>query len=297
VSPECELDMRFYAPPAPLRRFFTTFYFAEWTVTSGGRVTDHLLPEWANLRFHSGSSPEAVNQAGMRLSGSLFAVTGPSSEAVRFTVGSNRMWGVGILPLGWAKFVRAPAHEFTNAVIDGNTHPAFVKFADLAGSVFGAVPDEQAELARIVRYFEAGIELPLPNQERIIAIHAALVDVETTSVQDLVERSGTSQKTVERICRRDFGFSPKLLLRRQRFMRSLAQFVLDPSLRWIGAMDSHYHDQSQFVRDFHQFMGMTPRHYAALDKPLVGAVMRARARSFGSAVQILDGPGGMTFSD
>ena len=77
-----------------------------------------------------------------------------------------------------------------------------------------------------------------------------------------------------------------------RFMRSLAQYMLDPSLRWIGALDGHYHDQAQFVRDFRQFMGMTPREYALLDKPVLGAIMRERARIAGNAVQTLDGPDG-----
>jgi hypothetical protein len=83
-----------------------------------------------------------------------------------------------------------------------------------------------------------------------------------------------------------------VLLRRQRFMRSISDFVLDPSLKWIGAIDSHYHDQAQFVRDFRQFMGMTPRQYGALPKPLIGAVMRERMRMSGSAVQTLDSPAG-----
>ena len=99
-------------------------------------------------------------------------------------------------------------------------------------------------------------------------------------------------RTVERVCNRAFGFSPKLLLRRQRFLRSLADYVLDPSLKWIGAMDSQYHDQAQFVRDFKQFMGMSPRQYAALDKPILTAVMRERARFAGKAVQALDSPAG-----
>ena len=98
---------------------------------------------------------------------------------------------------------------------------------------------------------------------------------------------------LERISRRAFGFTPKVLLRRQRFVRSLARFMLDPSLKWIGAIDCHYHDQAQFVRDFRQFMGMTPRQYAALPKPIVNAVMQARERFAGSAAQALDGPGGV----
>jgi hypothetical protein len=75
-------------------------------------------------------------------------------------------------------------------------------------------------------------------------------------------------------------------------MRSLAQYMLDPSLKWIGALDGHYHDQAQFVRDFREFMGMTPREYAALPKPVIGAIMRERARVAGRAVQALDSPAG-----
>ncbi|OYZ44726.1 MAG: hypothetical protein B7Y31_02385, partial [Novosphingobium sp. 16-62-11] len=81
-----------------------------------------------------------------------------------------------------------------------------------------------------------------------------------------------------------------LLLRRQRFMRSLVQYMLDPTLHWIGAIDSHYHDQAQFVRDFHRFMGMSPREYAATPKPILQEVMRARQEFLGSAVQALHAP-------
>jgi len=75
-------------------------------------------------------------------------------------------------------------------------------------------------------------------------------------------------------------------------MRSLAQYMLDPSLKWIGALDGHYHDQAQFVRDFREFMGMSPREYSGRDKPVIGAIMRERARIAGQAVQALDSPDG-----
>jgi methylphosphotriester-DNA--protein-cysteine methyltransferase len=95
---------------------------------------------------------------------------------------------------------------------------------------------------------------------------------------------------MERLCRKHFGFSPKLLLRRQRFMRSLAQFVLDPSLGWIGALDSLYFDQSHFVRDCRDFLGMAPSEYVAADHPVILGFMRERMRAHGSAVQTLDSP-------
>ena len=292
MSQPAEVHVRFFQPPIGMRRYFTTFYLMETSVAGGLRVTDHLHPEWGNLRFHSGDVPDADVAGGMMLSGSSFAATGPSSKAVRFTIGNTRMWGVGLLPLGWAKFVRTSATSLANGVIDGHTHPAFASFEPLAAALFGAQHDDVAELARITAHFAARIAEPVADEVRITAIHAALIDPDVASVADIVARAGVGQRTVERICNRAFGFSPKLLLRRQRFMRSLVHFMLDPTLKWIGAIDGHYHDQAQFVRDFHDFMGMTPSEYAALDKPILGAIVQARARFAGAAAQALDGPAG-----
>lgn len=292
MQPECHVQVRFHAPPAELRRYFTTFYLVEFTIADGRQVTDYLHPEWANLRFVSGDLPNAEARGGTLLSRTNFCVTGPSSHAVRVEQGTARMWGIGLLPLGWARFIGAPAAQFADMVIDGNTHPAFSAFAPLAATLFGAQPDPAAELARIEDHFLARSPGLIPDEARILAIHAALVDPDVATVCQLVQHAGGSQRTIERVCARAFGFSPKVLLRRQRFMRSLAQYLMDPSLKWIGALDGHYHDQAQFVRDFKQFMGMSPRQYAALDKPIIGAVMHARARFAGHAVQALDRPEG-----
>jgi AraC-like DNA-binding protein len=239
-----------------------------------------------------GDCPDVLTASGQVLSGSPFPATGPSSQAVKFTVGSARMWGIGLLPLGWAKFVHAPAASLANAAVDGNTHPAFASFVPLARSLFGKKPDVEGELARITRHFLDRLGEPVADEKRILAIHTALVDSDVGTASELVARAGISQRTTERLCQRAFGFAPKLLLRRQRFMRSLTDFMLDPSLKWIGAIDSHYHDQAQFVRDFRQFMGMSPRQYAALPKPLIAAIVKARDQLAGSAAQTLDGPGG-----
>lgn len=292
MSRDCQVQVRFHLPPPELQAYFTTFYHVDLGVTEGARVIDRLHPEWANLRFYSGMHPIADCHDGTQLSGTSFPATGPSSKAVRFEAGQARLWGIGLLPLGWAKFVPAPAADLADAVVDGHTHPAFACFAPLGAALFGPQRNEGDELARITEYFRGRLTEPVPDEARITAIHLALLDPEVATVAQLAERAGIGQRTVERICDRAFGFSPKLLLRRQRFMRSLAQYMLDPSLKWIGAMDGHYHDQAQFVRDFRQFMGMTPREYAALDKPVLQAVMRERARIAGEAVQALHRPAG-----
>ena len=81
-----------------------------------------------------------------------------------------------------------------------------------------------------------------------------------------------------------------LLLRRQRLMRSLAAFMLEPRASWSAVIDRHYHDQSHFVHEFHAFMGCTPSDYAAQPHPVLSAFMAERKRIWGSPVQTLDPP-------
>ena len=127
--------------------------------------------------------------------------------------------------------------------------------------------------------FKACLAMRPGNVELINDISRYLLpDVNTAA--ELAACVQASPRTLERICSRVFGFSPKLLLRRRRFMRSITDFMLDPSLRWIGAIDAVYHDQAHFVRDFRTFMGMKPSEYAELDKPIMGPVLRERDENF-----------------
>lgn len=292
MSQECQISVRFHAPPEDLRRFFTTFYLTEFDVPVGETVEDSLHPEWAGLRLFDGQGPVSWIDGQPPLA-TTFSVTGPTSRAVNFKVGATRFWGIGLLPLGWAQFAAGPAIECANLVGDGLTVPAFAPFLPLWDGLFDGRADESAELERIIAFFRARATPPCRDSERIVAIHAALVDPGVWTVAELVRRVGVGQRTVERLCQRAFGFAPKVLLRRQRIMRSIAQFMLDPSLKWIGAIDSHYHDQAQFVRDFHEFMGCTPREYAARPHPVLLTFMRERARIAGAAVQTLDRPEGV----
>ncbi len=300
MSHACHVRVEFCQPPADLARYFTTFYVAEITVPADGTVSDYLHPEWGNLRLLSSHAVQAECETATgphsAVADTNFIATGPSSRAVRFTLPTTRVWGIGFLPLGWAKFVRTPAGDIANAVLDGNTHPAMASFAPLVDGLFNPQPDQSRELAWIIAYFRARLAEPVVDEARILAIHAALVDADVVTVAELVERSGASPRTVERVCFRDFGFPPKLLMRRQRFMRSLSQFMLDPSLKWIGAIDSQYHDQAQFVRDFRQFMGMTPRQYGGMPHPVLDVFVRERMRLAGSAVQALDSPRGTSIA-
>ena len=283
------LHAEFRDPPAEFDGCFSSFYHLTIEVDApGALLTDYLQPEWANIRFFCGNTPDAAIGA-TRITGAPFVATGASVLPCRFALGQVRMWGVGFLPLGWARFFDADASDCANIVCDGAAHPAFARFAELTQSLCNpeATVEEQydilvATMARLMR--------PARDERRIQRVHGALVDGDFASVHDLADACAMSVRTMERVCGRYFGFSPKLLMRRQRFMRSLATFMLQRGSRWTEAMDAHYHDQAQFTREFHEFMTMNPSEYAALDRPVLNSFMAARARATGSAAQTLDAP-------
>ena len=288
VEPEPVVRSEFHPPPSQFDGCFTTLYRLTLETEPGTTVRDYILPEWAGIRFFGGGAPDA-RIGDTRTNGVRFTATGPSSLPCEFELGASRMWGVGLLPLGWARFIDADARDLANVVCDGSKHPAFAKFDCLSDVLCdpNADPDVQYEA-----FVEDLTRLMRPNRDepKIMRVHEAMVDVSYTAVGDLADACGMSIRTLERVCRRYFGFTPKLLMRRQRFMRSLTSFMLHRGTRWTEAMDGHYHDQAQFTREFHEFMTMNPSEYAALDHPILSSFMEARARVWGSAAQTLDKP-------
>ena len=113
------VDVRFFPAPPDLQGCFATFYRGELNVAGGGRITDLLQPEWGNVRFFSGDCPDARIPGGDRLSGARFTATGPSMLPAHFELGTTRMWGIGLFPLGWAKFCSGSAADVL--VLNSNT--------------------------------------------------------------------------------------------------------------------------------------------------------------------------------
>ncbi|NIJ38901.1 AraC-like DNA-binding protein [Sphingopyxis panaciterrae] len=284
-----QIMTRFFPLSAALQPYVSTIYLTEIAVPPGTRVEDYLHPEWANMRFIDGDAPLASIGGGPITAVPSFVATGPTSQASYFSAGNMRTWGIGILPAGWAKYFALPAEELADRFCDGGSHPAFAGFAPLAEKLRRA-NDIDAAAAMIDAHL-IGLLAGAPRDDpAILAAHRALVDDDLNSVADLAAKLALSERSVERLSRRAFGFPPKLLLRRQRFLRSLGRFMLDPSMAWIDTLDHQYYDQAQFTRDFRRFMGMSPRDYAARPKPILGAAAFARAAAAGAAVQGLHKP-------
>jgi len=287
------ITIRFALPSAKLAPYLTTYYQTiVRPVPSEPYLEDYFHPEWPNLRFMDpGFSLAAVGPDAPLAPSPTFAVTGPTSLPIRFrVVKGGRNWGVGLMPLGWAKFVGVTAGDYADSIVDGALDDAFAHLRPLAQRLSAPGDSFAAEVAEMDAFFLALLDREVRHADAIMAINEGLIDPDISTANQLAENVGMNLRSLERLSRQAFGFPPKLLLRRQRFLRSLAKFMLDPSMKWLNALDYQYHDQAHFVRDFKRFMGMPPSTYARLEKPMLIAAARARMEVAGEAVQGLHQP-------
>lgn len=278
----------FILPAQPLRRYLTTYYFLD-TGSNGAVQEDFLYPEWATVRFTLRGKATG-NTVGLEpLDIPVDSVTGPTGKAALVRFQNVRVVGFGILPLGWHRFIGYPADRWADKVSAVDAAPEFSLLAQLRREIDGLTDPEQiTALFDHVLLQAVGNSDPL--EDDIARIHQAIADPQIGGVADLVEATGMSKQRLERLSRRIFGFPPKLLLRRQRFLRTLANVMEHPDMKWSNALDGQYFDQAHFNREFHQFMGMSPGQYLAMPRATSSASNRARAQAVGQMLQLLQVP-------
>ncbi len=273
------VNVRFFALPDDLANCFSTIYKVTVQPIPGGKVDDCLLPEWGNMRMVIKNPPTFTLSTGREVT-SHFAATGPRSHPVNFEVGPCTLWGMAILPVGWARYINASAKDCADRVFDGMALSPFSGFTPLCKELCASQASEDEDFARIVEFSRA-LAPPPKDEARITAIHTAMADPFLIEVPELADRIGMTVRTLERMCARYFGFPPRLMLRRQRLIRSLTAFLADGAQNWSRTMDRHYHDHAHFVREFHSFMGMSPTQYAQMDHPILDAFVAERRRIWG----------------
>ncbi len=285
----------FAAPHPDLHRYVTTYYVAEINSADGQEVTDLLHPEWGSVRYVCSGSVRGSAQPDPMVPVPPVTLVGHSSRAARIGCASMRVVSFGLLPLGWHRFVGLPASRFADRSVDAAEVKSRTDFAGLFDAVTAA--KDIGEIAAI--FDNALLQALLQNRRKdddedalIEALHLALLDPEVSSVAEIAERLDINGTQLERLSKRVFGFPPKLLLRRQRFLRTLAPLMRQPEAKWGDILDPQYYDQAHFNRDFQRFFGMSPKKYLELDKPIVLAGAMARMEALGDPLQGLHAPRG-----
>lgn len=284
----CRADDRlsiWCAAPAPhLSRYITAYDAYEARLAPGEQGSDVFPPAWAAIRFCSRST-----SWGVKIGGRLFdpgpsdALFGPTSRAGYSRYEAGRMVGAGLTPLGWARFIGRDASRFADRVT-----PLGELWPERAGRLRAALETAHDPAAAFDEFFTDLLARTEPEEEAVGRLLPLLLDPGVLGIGDLAERMGMPQRALSRVSTTHFGFTPKLLLRRARFMRALILMLQVERGGWKDlVVAAGYHDQSHFVRDCRQFLDMSMSAFVKRPKPLFETSLRLRAAVLGTPAQAL----------
>lgn len=265
------VSARVIRPAEDLQSFITFFYFVE----VDGPLSDFLYPEWGNVRFARGDW--TVEMPGHYPPGlQTVQLYGPTDRTARIVTWGGLVFGFGITPIGWLRLFDDDAGSLANRVVPlGNRLGADAD--ELRRMVIGSTDD-----SALVATFEALLRRRIESRPAAPAVMtriAAALRERPESAAAMADASGLSERTLHRLCVRKFGFAPKRLLRRQRFLDTLGRVRSAVGGEIGSELGDDYVDAPHFYRDFRDFMAMSPRQYFSSPRPIIdtAAVEQVRA--------------------
>lgn len=180
------------------------------------------------------------------------SLLGPTSRAVTLWVEGPAPIEVELDAAGWSRITHVRADTLTDRIVP----------AAAIGIASPALPGDALGCARIAHALAAQRRhLPAEPGDAVTRGFAALVGrFDVTDVGAAAEMLGVSPHLLRRTTLRYFGFAPKLLLVRARFLAALEAFR-QSGLRFDSVLAFGYFDSSHFLRDANRFLGTTPRRY------------------------------------
>ncbi|VVT19492.1 conserved hypothetical protein [Sphingomonas sp. EC-HK361] len=275
-----------YFQPAPDLRTAITGYNAYAALSDEPRV-DRFLPAPAMLCVSVDAGPVTVEIGRHRFDPVATAsLYGPTTRPMRITSRGGGMIGIGISPIGWARLTRRAATDIQNRVVPVTAllgeRLADRLARDLAATkvVADIAPTLDAVLAPL-------LAKPYPEEPLIAALAAVIVADGDPDIGTVAAMLGVPTAKLRRTAMRYFGMTPKLLLRRARFLRS---FLRDNGLDGTGRkgeIDRSYFDQSHYLRDAQTFLNTTPRRFLMEEHVFLMGSLHARAAALGAPTQAL----------
>lgn len=281
------ISIDFWQPAPELRAYVSGYHRYELgNRGSGMRYNDVFFPAWANIRFSLDADPWSV-RIGRRTFDPVpeRALFGPSSQAGYVAAGGGAMIGFGITPLGWWRLHGGDVSKLADRVVPLK---AVFPWLDGLAQEIGASADPAA-------LFDRHLKSRLDSCERgnpaIEILFQRLLDPVVQRVDDLGAGLGLNGRQIARLTRSCFGFTPKLLLRRARFLRAFSVVRNSERGHWKDAIPAAgYWDGSHFLRDCHQFLGMPLNEFMAMPRPINRISMQRRDAILGAPMQSLHEP-------
>ncbi len=282
--------LRYEQPVAALRHHLSSYLVLDTEPVDPPLTSEWMLPSWAQIWIIITRDPVTLTVRNRHYAAMPVAVLyGVTSRAMHATAVGGVSIGVDISPLGWARLFRQSAEALRDRVtpLDQLMPAALVE--ELVSSL--SASDQALDVKDLLDdFFTRHMAKPHRDEPMIAQIMRLICDPGVTNLDDAAAAIGIPSHTLRRLSRRYFGFPPKTLIMRTRFLRAFVPMLGSRARIDQQAVPPHYHDRSHFLRDARLFLGMTARRFAAVDTPYLDAALRARRLVLGAPTPALDDP-------
>ncbi|MBL0768370.1 helix-turn-helix domain-containing protein [Sphingopyxis sp. XHP0097] len=251
-------ELHYFAPDPDLTDMVSSFYFARLDMPL---FDEYERADRPQFRIMTKPDGEYVFPGGHRFPAARATIIGPTSGSVRAIArGPTALYGFGIMPAGWAALMGDEAEKLTDRAIDA---------ADLFGGwiddAVGALIEATSVEDRLVIANNIVREIMKPGEPAplwfIRTVDKWLTESASPQVPELVEATGMSIRSVERMTKHYYGLSPRMLARKYRAVRAASALARGEDLASAKLGDAFY-DQSHLIREIKRFAGATPGQLA-----------------------------------
>ena len=251
-------ELQYFPPDPDLAEMVSSFYFVRIDMPLFDESERADRPQFRFMNIPKG---EYIFPDGHRFPAGRATIIGPTSGSVR-AVGDGplRMYGFGLMPAGWATLMGSHADKLTDRAMD-----AADLFGDWIEEVVDAIGNAVDKSERLVIANNFVREILKKNEPAPVwftrTVDQWLTESANPQVPDLVEATGMSIRSVERMTKHYYGLSPRMLARKYRAVRAASALARGEKLDDAALGDAFY-DQSHLIREIKRFAGATPGQLA-----------------------------------
>ncbi len=271
------ITVRNHAPSPDLAPFIRQHYVFEANLPADFALVDRLYADHAFVRFILTGQFTAIDAQGAQnqLSGGYVLGSNLHGFGVRLQ-GPFRTIGFAVRPCAWrALFACEPSQLVDKAM------PLAQDWGDAATALSDALSsahDDDAVIVALEKTIRARLASVGHNRidERIALFEQIMRTNSTARVDAVAARLGLSARQLERRCLSSFGLSPKMILRRSRFLDMAAAMKGFGHTNEAELATLRFYDQSHRNREFRKFIGMTPGQFVKANAPLLAVTLSFR---------------------
>lgn len=264
------------APAADLDPWVARLISAKIFNPPGGQIACGMCNDLVYVRVVFEARWTAATATGTHEYGDEALLFGQHSKFMPLTcTGDVMSAGVGLRAGAFFALTGRHADEIVDRIEQAD--PFGVLAADLRDAFASSQPCENWDLAieEALRRYIARMNPPPPDPVSAAFELAAFADP-GISPAAFAHGQGLSLRQLERIVRRDFGLTPKKVLRRARALDLAAQLCGVADDAEADEMMLRYFDQSHLIREFAAFFGVTPREFRSRHRPLLTITLEQR---------------------